>query len=115
MVAIPDIPIPSEFLDLAEQWHSGQDDLLYAVASVGSLRRGSQRPYNDDEGRPMTDEEWTLDLWRGLSVDVAYARRIAERNGDDDAAELQRFEDFCDYVVARIGIFKALEESKVQR
>jgi hypothetical protein len=94
--------VPHEFVELAGQWYSGQFDLLYAVASAGNLERGTQRPWNDDESRSMTDDEWLADLWRGLSIDVAHARRTAEKSGHEDTSELQRFEDFCDSVVAQL-------------
>ena len=58
-------------LSVAEQWHGGQTSMLYAITSTGSLKRGTNRPRNDD-GTPMSDAEWLI--------------RLASRLGDEAEA-----------------------------
>jgi predicted dienelactone hydrolase len=53
-------------IEAASHWYGGMD-LLYAVASTGSLSRGTNRPRNED-GSAMTDEEWMNDLAAELVV-----------------------------------------------
>jgi hypothetical protein len=45
-------------LEAASSWHGGGQSMLYAISSTGSLSLGTRRPHNDEENRPMTDDEW---------------------------------------------------------
>lgn len=57
MTKIPDtLELEPEEIDAATSWHGGQSSMLYAVASTGSLSRGTIRPMGDDD-QPMTDDE----------------------------------------------------------
>jgi hypothetical protein len=76
------IQVPAEFVKLAEQWHSGLSDMLYAVASTGNLTTGTNRPWNDDESRPMTDEEWYASLYSALASDIRHCLKIAGKHND---------------------------------
>lgn len=66
-------------IEAASHWHGGQSSMLYAVTSTGALSRGTHRPYNDDEGRPMTDEEWMTDLAERLAREAEEAARDASK------------------------------------
>lgn len=88
--------IPDRFVSLAADWYNGQNDMLYAVSSSGGLFRGTQRPYNDDEGRYMNDEEWDLSLWQSLESDIFRARKLAEKSNHPDSLELWEFECFVE-------------------
>lgn len=65
------IEIPERFVRVAAAWHSGPEDLLYAVSSTGGLTTGTIQPTD-------TEEEWYLGLWQGLLGDVGYAASCAK-------------------------------------
>jgi hypothetical protein len=67
-----------EELAAASHWYSGQGSMLYAVTSTGSLSRGTIRPRRDD-GTPMTDEEWMIDLAERLEGEAEQAARDAAK------------------------------------
>ena len=71
------LALPPECIQLATDWHDGQSSMLYAVASTGSLSRGSVRPTTDDPPRPMTDYEWMLDLCEQLSSELRRVQELA--------------------------------------
>jgi len=75
-------------LQLANNWHSGQSSMLYAIASTGALTRGTRRPSTDDgDGpRPMTDEEWSEDLLWMLTKEVREIVTMAEAQGESEDA-----------------------------
>jgi hypothetical protein len=87
--------IPPEFTQLASVWHDGQDSLLYAVASTGDLTRGDEdfRPWDDDENRPMTDNEWQAHLWFMLFCELANVCRMNPKHPDHGL--LVEFRDFA--------------------
>jgi hypothetical protein len=119
------IEIRADWVALCGEWYSGQGDLLYAVSSTGGLTLGSRRPSVDvsKTGWPcvwqsLTDEEWYLSLWVGLSGDVWRAVRAAKANGGErgfheDAEELEAFEAWVDSVVDRLRVEYGLEDSEV--
>lgn len=92
VTAIDSISIPCEYASLCGEWYSGQNDLLYAIASTGGLTLGNRRPSGC-----ATDEQWYLTLWRELSVDVWRAVRSAK--GHSDYATLTRFGGWVDGIV----------------
>ena len=63
-------------LEAASHWYGGMGSMLYAIASTGALKRGSHRPRNDD-GSPMTDDEWLADLAGRLEAEAGFAARDA--------------------------------------
>ena len=98
MTAIDSIEIPAEFVALAEQWHSGQGDLLYAVASTGGLTLGNRRPLGCE-----TDEQWYLQLWRELSCVVTVACRAAAKSNDEQLPALLAFDEFVEQTAERLA------------
>lgn len=61
---------------LAQDWHGGQQSMLYAIASTGSLTLGTRRPVRTfwDDGRivhePMSDDEWQAELRSRLLAEL---------------------------------------------
>lgn len=101
---INSVEIPDRHLRLAEQWYSGQSDMLYAVASTGGLTLGNRQPLE-----AVSDEHWYWILWRDLGADIAHARRLAERDGHDDLQGLRDFEAFADGIADRLWSEYGLE------
>lgn len=101
------VPIPKKFIDLATQWHGGQDSFLYAVSSSGGLTIGTDRPYDNDAERYLTDDEWHLRLWQGLESEVRDCYRY------DASNSLARFLKFCEETVATLRTTYRLENSEV--
>lgn len=73
------IKVPSEYVELASQWYSGQGDMLYAIASTGTIATGTIRPWNDDENRYMDDAEWIHSLVSSAECDIRYALNSANK------------------------------------
>lgn len=73
-----EIIFDDEELEAATHWYGGQGSMLYAVASTGALRRGTIRPRHE-EGRPMTDEEWMIDLAERLESEAEDSAREAAK------------------------------------
>jgi hypothetical protein len=71
-----EVVFDDEELAAASHWHGGQGSMLYAISSTGTLRRGTIRPRHD-EGRPMTDEEWMIDLAERLESEAEDDARSA--------------------------------------
>lgn len=90
------IDMPHEYIEVCNDCHSGQDCLLYAVASSGGLYLGSTRPDGCD-----TDEKWYLRLWISLSADITAVVRMFARNGDVPE-ELKEFADFVDKTIDKL-------------
>ena len=119
MIPIDSIKIPVRFQRLCAGWYGGQGCMLYAVCSTGGLTLGTIRPRGCD-----SDEQWYYTIWCELSVDVARARRAAEkglnaRAGDDDGdgeghdadyPALVEFEDWVDEQCGRLCESYGLEE-----
>lgn len=92
-----EVEVPSQFVALCGQWAGSETCRLRAIDSTGGLTMGSIRPYNSDEGRMMTDQEWHYSLFSDLSCDIAYYRRMAEKAGmKRDARRLAEFEEWAD-------------------
>jgi len=72
-----EIEFSDEEIEAATRWHGGSSSMLYAVASTGALRRGTIRPY-DDEGRPLTNEEWMIELAQKLEQEARSAAKDAK-------------------------------------
>lgn len=51
------IDIPQEFIKLAGEWYSNQDDMLYAVSSAGEVTLGDRTPLNEETWLLMTPQE----------------------------------------------------------
>lgn len=86
------LAMPPECIQVATDWHSGQGSMLYAIASTGEIRRGTDRPRtDDDENRPMTDHEWMLHLIECAASEFRDVKRFASA-GDlhDDAMVADR-------------------------
>lgn len=77
------IEFDSEELEAASSWHSGQTCMLYAIASTGTLKRGTRRPMHPDEDRPMTDAEWFADLCERLQSDAEESADMAQKRAED--------------------------------
>jgi hypothetical protein len=75
MITVNSIMMPESFKALWNNWHSGINCKLYAVASTGGLTIGTLRPAGCD-----CDEKWYLAVWRDLSRDIGYALRTAKLN-----------------------------------
>lgn len=72
------IDFDDEEIEAASHWYGGQGSMLYAITSTGALSRGTIRPRHD-EGRPMTDEEWIVDLAERLEGEAEQAARDASK------------------------------------
>ena len=94
-------------LDAAEHWHGDMGSMLYAISSTGSLSRGTHRPRND-EGEPMTDDEWLASLARGLAGEaeesaeqaVELAKEMEEQRNDGEDIDEDAFSELLDDEVA---------------
>lgn len=106
--------MPSKYIRLASIWHSGQDDLLYAIASSGGLKRGTMRPINEDTGLPCNNLEWKLQLYNGLTSDIRYAMRQLEKQPDSKNSKrwLPRFQKFLDWTNRQIARMENKLESR---
>lgn len=102
-MALPEqIDFTPEQIEVAGQWYGGQGDILYAVASTGALRRGTQRP-TDDEGKPVDDDTWLYILAEALvtaaSRTAHQARDQAKRTKDrKEKAELKEHSYILDEI-----------------
>jgi hypothetical protein len=65
-------------LEAAQSWHSGGSSMLYAISSTGKLSLGTQRPHNDEEDRPMTDDEWFAYIASNLEGEAEEAIDMAK-------------------------------------
>lgn len=92
-----EIEFPPEFLELCHGWAMDSECMLRAIDSTGNLTLGSIRPYDSDEGRNLTDQEWHVSLWSALGCDIRACIRLAEKSNSDDLDELRRFEQFAEY------------------
>jgi len=70
------IEFDSDEIEAASHWYGGQGSMLYAITSTGSLSRGTIRPRQDD-GTPMTDDEWLADLAARLEAEANMCARDA--------------------------------------
>lgn len=80
--------VPNEFVEFSSQWHCGQVDVLYAIASTGKIATVGLRPRNED-GEPMNDREWMLDLISDAEASVNLCILNARKKKD-----LKNLKDF---------------------
>ena len=73
------IDFDDEEIEAAGHWYGGQGSMLYAIMSTGALSRGTIRPRNDD-GSPMTDGEWIVDLAERLESEAERAASDAAKH-----------------------------------
>jgi len=88
---ILDREIPANWIELAREWHDGQNSMLYAIASTGGLTRGSIKPSHCE-----TNAEWQMELVSHLWCDLKKCYDDAEWHGMDDADELHKFLEFTE-------------------
>ena len=93
------IDIPSEYIELCTNWHSGQDSIFYAISSTGSLSLGTQRPLDCEK-----DEDWMLVLLNSLESEIRDCLRFAgkETSIDEDFEGLTNFMGFTVRKIAEI-------------
>lgn len=117
-----EIEFDGDELEAAQAWHGGIASMLYAIASTGSLRKGSIRPskYHDCEDVDtckvcqgvhykrvdMTDEEWWDDLCGRLADEAEQAATLSDED-DDDKAE----DEEGDYTEQLLSIAKKAREA----
>ena len=96
---INSIQIPDEFLQLASEWHGGQDSILYAIASTGNLTLGTTMPCDLN-----TQEEWYVHLWDELDVELNHlCNQLKQRKTDPD------------FDIPKIGEFQKYAEETAER
>ena len=106
------VKIPNEFVELAEQWHDGQDSMFYALSSTGELKLGTIRPYDQYIKRYLTDQEWHVSLWSWLACDVRFVIKSLKKT-HEDYITLQHFDKFCEQTVLELKVKYGLLESEV--
>jgi len=122
------VQVPDEFVELCGNWYDGSGSMMYAIASTGNLSRGSIRPTEDDGywqeyprqynyvWRELTDLEWYRSLFSGLSSDIMWAIRSAEKSDDPevigDIDELHNFDAWCDRIIDAIDAEIELTEGE---
>jgi hypothetical protein len=107
------IEIPALFKRLCGEWAGDKGCMLRAIESTGDLTPGTIRPFNHDACRYFTDQEWHLSLWTGLSGDLSYLARMAEKGDHKSAKRLRWFESFADETVETLRVTYGLEDSEV--
>lgn len=95
-----EITIPKQYVKLCSDWHSGQSSMMYAISSIGDLQLGTIRPRHQDEDRFMTDEEWLIQLWEELELEIRDARKVCKKFSD--SAKLVKFQLYVKSVIARL-------------
>lgn len=93
-----------EEIEAASHWYSGQGSMLYAITSTGALSRGTHRPRNDD-GDPMTDEEWMAYLAGKLEYEAGQAAKeadaLAKKAKGRERTELRQDAEFLRSIAAK--------------
>ena len=85
--------IPAKYLELCENWHSGQYSMLYAISSTGELECGTIRP------RDCSNEEWLLTLVESAIIEIEGCIRISTQSKDEFiAGDLPLLEDFLSFM-----------------
>lgn len=101
------IQVPEEFVELCHDWAGNIDCMLRAISSTGNLTLGTKRPYNTDEDRYMTDEEWYCQLFIDLYCDIsAITRSIEKQNRQaefEDFDQLKAFKQWADETSERLA------------
>lgn len=102
-IPINSIVIPGRFVTVCNNWHSGLNCMLYAVASTGNLTMGNRRPSGCE-----TDEQWYLSIWQELSCDIVH---ILYHNAmGDDQEILQEFYDWVETTCAELSTDYGLDD-----
>ena len=99
---INSIQVPEEFIDLCNPWHSGQDSMMYAIASTGNLTTGDVRPYDAYEDRHYTDEEWYVNLFVQLEVEICQLLKLSSPAVDDQRYELTEFQKWTEGIIEKL-------------
>jgi hypothetical protein len=98
------IEFDADEIEAASHWYGGQGSMLYAITSTGSLSRGTIRPRNDD-GSPMTDDEWLADLAARLEAEANMcagdARKQAKKARGKQRQELLNEADLLDSIARK--------------
>lgn len=83
------LEIPSEYLELCESWHGGQDSMFYAISSTEALSLGT---HSKIWGEQDSDEFWMLGLMEDTIREIKICIGHCE-NGHypDDKELLERF------------------------
>lgn len=100
------IDIPQEFIKLAGEWYSNQDDMLYAVSSAGEVTLGDRTPLNEETWLLMTPQEHHIYLWEKL----AYNIRAAILNAWTDRPELEAFGMYVGCIIVMLHKEYDIEE-----
>ena len=95
-IPVDSIEVPVRFQHLCMHWAGNEDCMLRAISSTGGLTIGTTRPRGCD-----SEEKWYLSIWRELSCDVGYNRRMAG-DGDPDYDGLSDFEDWAEEIADRL-------------
>jgi hypothetical protein len=111
-IPLIDVEIPVRFIALCRYWAGDTSCMLRAISSSGDLTLGTNRPYNTDVKRHLTDQEWHLSLWISLSCDVMRAARDAEKSGQRAARSLREFEEFAGETADRLRAAYKLKDSE---
>lgn len=107
-------PVPDRFVSLAADWAGGEDCMLRAVSSTGTVALGTIRPYDRDAGRYLTDPEWFVSLFAALASDIRSCLRLARRNPLGSAiADLEAFEAWTEGAEASARAKHGLVDSDV--
>lgn len=83
--------------------------MLYAISSTGGLKTWNRRPSG------TTDEEWYLNLWDQLDVELSHQCRLMQINllkkadGYYDLEDLKRFQKFAEETADSLRISYGLE------
>ena len=87
------LKIPSKFVKLATEWHGGQDSMLYAVSSTGSLSIGNRKPiWANDE------ESWFLGLLERLTDEVNLVINYLKSHPLYEIHDLPKFQEFLGFL-----------------
>jgi hypothetical protein len=96
---INSIQIPDEFVQLASEWHGGQDSILYAISSTGNLTLGTTMPCDLN-----TQEEWYVHLWDELDVELNHLCNMLEKKEFQrkDIPKLREFQKYAEETADRL-------------
>jgi hypothetical protein len=89
-IPVNSIEIPARFVEIAKDWHDGQGDMMYAVASTGGVT-----------ARDCTEATY-LDIWTALAASVSYCVTYGQPREPGFVSMLD-FETFALDVVARLS------------
>jgi hypothetical protein len=114
------IEIPDEYIELCEQWHSGQYSMFYAISSTGALKLGSINPGGSE---PLSHKDWMLSLISDLRSEISFVicqirgakgDRMGPDSFDLEDSDYYGFLDFMGYIVEKQGQLEAVQEEKLE-